>query len=135
MKKTNAIHAHLILSFVLLPVVSTAFIDGVTQEQILRLLNSVRSRVVPTASRMVQLQWNASLAASAARYASTQCNGGFRSNPTCAGCSNYIGDAEYPSYGSQGILDVIEGNFLVQVGRANGQARVRTYVLTGAWHS
>ncbi|XXQ38563.1 PKD/REJ-like domain-containing protein [Plasmodiophora brassicae] len=90
-----------------------AFIAGVTVQQILDLMNSARANVVPTAAKMVKLQWNATLASAAASYAATQCSGAFSgTGPTCANCVTWIADAELPSYGSQGILDVIAGNFI-----------------------
>lgn len=93
-----------------------ALIDGVTPQQVLDLLNSVRASVVPTAAQMVALTWDAKLASVAASYATTQCSGHMGGGgPSCPDCMNWMGDAENPSYGTHGILDAITGVFLPEV--------------------
>ncbi|XXQ36606.1 SCP domain-containing protein [Plasmodiophora brassicae] len=97
----------------LLAVRLEALIAGVTPQQIVDLLNSARANVVPTAAHMVKLEWDDTLAAAAASYAATQCSAQFSGQgPSCPNCVSWTADAELPSYGSHGILDVIAGNFI-----------------------
>ncbi|SPQ99194.1 unnamed protein product (mitochondrion) [Plasmodiophora brassicae] len=85
-----------------------ALIDGVTPQQVVDLLNSIRGNVVPTAAQMVRLTWNDTLAAAAARYAATQCAANFDGQgPQCPDCANWIGEGMYPSATTHGMLDSI----------------------------
>ncbi|CEO96261.1 SCP domain-containing protein [Plasmodiophora brassicae] len=92
-----------------------ALIAGVTAQQVVNLMNSARASVVPSATKMVQLQWNETLAVAAARYAATQCSGVFTDpGPNCTNCLDWIADAETPSFGTHGILDIITRNFVAE---------------------
>lgn len=75
-----------------------ALIDGVTPQQVVDLMNRARAGVVPTAAKMVKLEWNETLAAAAASYASTKCSADFLAGPgpSCPGCVSWIADAEVP---------------------------------------
>lgn len=111
----------------LLAVRLEALIAGVTPQQIVDLLNSARANVVPTAAHMVKLEWDDTLAAAAASYAATQCSAQFSGQgPSCPNCVSWTADAELPSYGSHGILDVIAGNFIAAVRTSHRTSRRRT---------
>ncbi|CEO96260.1 hypothetical protein PBRA_004931 [Plasmodiophora brassicae] len=85
-----------------------ALIAGVTPQQVLELINSARASVVPTAAKMVKLEWDASMAAAAASYAATQCSGAFSgAGPQCPHCMSWVGKASLPSASTRGILDGI----------------------------
>lgn len=92
-----------------------AMLDGVQPQQVVDLLNSIRASAVPTAARMVQLEWDASLAAAATKFAGAWCTGRHGTTPSCPSCARWIVTGQPPSYATRGFLDIIPGVFMAEV--------------------